>query len=100
MTVDDNANDANPAPAPEHLTLRVRSHDGHEVYFKIKKRTKLEKLMNAYCSRTGQTASAVRFIYDGERISGEQTPAELNIEDGEIIDAMIQQTGGSDSSPQ
>eukprot|EP00382_Lankesteria_abbotti_P004415 CAMPEP_0113849584 /NCGR_PEP_ID=MMETSP0372-20130328/3240_1 /TAXON_ID=340204 /ORGANISM="Lankesteria abbotti" /LENGTH=102 /DNA_ID=CAMNT_0000819447 /DNA_START=90 /DNA_END=398 /DNA_ORIENTATION=+ /assembly_acc=CAM_ASM_000359 len=78
----------------QHLQLRVRSADGAEVYFKIKKKTKLEKLMAAYCSRLGQSQDAVRFLFDGERVKGEHTPDELGIEDGDIIDAMVQQVGG------
>eukprot|EP00922_Rhytidocystis_sp_ex-Travisia-forbesii_P000763 GHVS01001106.1.p1 GENE.GHVS01001106.1~~GHVS01001106.1.p1 ORF type:complete len:157 (+),score=60.42 GHVS01001106.1:206-676(+) len=78
----------------EHLQLKVRSPDGSEVYFKIKKRTKLEKLMNAYCNRLGQSPDAVRFLFDGERVKGDKTPDELGIEDGDVIDAMVQQVGG------
>lgn len=68
--------------------------DGSEVYFKIKKKTKLEKLMQAYCNRLGQHMDAVRFLYDGERVKPEKTPLDMGIEDGDVIDAMVQQTGG------
>lgn len=82
------------ATAPEHIQIKVRSPDGSEVYFKIKKKTKLEKLMTTYCNRLGQSLDAVRFLFDGDRIRGECTPEELGIENGDIIDAMVQQTGG------
>ncbi|ETW20046.1 hypothetical protein PFFVO_00947 [Plasmodium falciparum Vietnam Oak-Knoll (FVO)] len=36
-----------------------------------------------------------RFLYDGDRIHGDNTPEQLGIEDGDVIDAMVQQTGGS-----
>eukprot|EP01071_Lankesteria_metandrocarpae_P008880 Lankesteria_metandrocarpae@DN5080_c0_g1_i2.p3 len=78
----------------EHIQLRVRSADGAEVYFKIKRKTKLEKLMVAYCNRLGQAVESVRFLYDGERIKGNLSPEDLGMEDGEIIDAMVQQIGG------
>lgn len=78
----------------EHMQLKVRSPDGSEVYFKIKRRTKLEKLMTAYCNRLGQSIDSVRFLYDGERVKPEKTPMDLGIEDGDVIDAMVQQTGG------
>ncbi|XP_953735.1 ubiquitin-related protein, putative [Theileria annulata] len=84
-----------PEPENEHIQLKVRSPDGSEVYFKIKKKTKLEKLMNTYCSRLGQSPEAVRFLFDGDRIKGDATPEELGIENGDIIDAMVQQTGGT-----
>ncbi|SOV11577.1 small ubiquitin-related modifier [Plasmodium sp. gorilla clade G2] len=79
----------------EHIQVKVRSPDGAEVFFKIKRKTKLEKLMEVYCNRLGQSMEAVRFLYDGDRIHGDNTPEQLGIEDGDVIDAMVQQTGGS-----
>ncbi|CRG97834.1 small ubiquitin-related modifier, putative [Plasmodium gallinaceum] len=79
----------------EHIQVKVRSPDGDEVFFKIKRKTKLEKLMEVYCNRLGQSMEAVRFLYDGDRIHGDSTPDQLCIEDGDVIDAMVQQTGGN-----
>ncbi|CEL93224.1 unnamed protein product [Vitrella brassicaformis CCMP3155] len=82
------------AGGTEHLNLKVKSPDGQEVFFKIKRSTKLEKLMNAYCNRLGQSQEGVRFLFDGERVHPHQTPEELGLEDGDVIDAMVQQVGG------
>jgi len=79
---------------PNTINLRVVSQDGNEVYFKIKKQTALRKLMDAYCQRQGVDATSIRFLYDGQRIQAEQTPKELEMEDNDIIDAVLQQTGG------
>ncbi|KAJ2383259.1 hypothetical protein H4S02_005384 [Coemansia sp. RSA 2611] len=65
-----------------------------EIMFKIKRSTKLAKLMQAYCSRTGKSSGTVRFLVDGERITGESTPETLGLEDGDTIDAMTEQVGG------
>merc|ERR1719200_79426 len=70
-----------------HLNLKVKSQDGNEVYFKVKKTTQLGKLMNAYCSRVGKDMSTVRFLFDGERIQNEATPEQLDMEDEDEIDA-------------
>ncbi|WVY93584.1 hypothetical protein V8G54_032672 [Vigna mungo] len=35
------------------------------------------------------------FLFDGRRLRAEQTPDELEMEDGDEIDAMLHQTGGS-----
>lgn len=78
-----------------HIQLKVRSVDGHEVYFRIKRKTKMDKLMSTYCSRLGQQLDSVRFLYDGERIHGHQTAEQLGMEDNDLIDAMVQQVGGS-----
>ncbi len=51
--------------------------------------------MEAYCTRQGMAANAVRFLYDGERLREDATPASLNMEDQDVIDAVAQQTGGA-----
>jgi len=33
-------------------------------------------------------------VYDGERLSPTETPAERSMEDGDVIDALLQQLGG------
>lgn len=35
----------------DYLNLKVKSQDGEEVFFKIKKATQFKKLMDAYCAR-------------------------------------------------
>ena len=41
-------------PQPtEHLNIKV-TDGNNEVFFKIKRSTKLEKLMNAFCDRQGK----------------------------------------------
>jgi len=82
------------APDPNTINLRVVSQDGNEVYFKIKRQTPLRKLMDAYCQRQAIDQNSIRFLYDGQRIQAEQTPKELDMEDNDIIDAVLQQTGG------
>ncbi|EZG44343.1 putative ubiquitin-like protein [Gregarina niphandrodes] len=79
----------------DHIQVKVRSVDGNEVYFRIRKTTKMEKLMTTYCARLGQSLDAVRFLYDGERIRGDHTAEDLGMEDDDLIDAMVQQVGGS-----
>ena len=94
---------AAPASAPkaekkdtDHINLRVVGQDGTEVFFKIKKHTSLKRLIDAYCERQGVSPTAIRFLFDGRRIQPDQTPKDLGMEDGDIIDAMLFQTGGGD----
>ena len=37
----------------------------------------------------------VRFLFDGERLHETQTPKDLNMENGDEIDVVIEQVGGS-----
>jgi len=78
----------------EHLNIKVKSQDGNEIYFKVKKTTQFRKVIQAYCKKVGSEPDSVRFLFDGQRIRPDQTPAELNMEDEDEIDAMVSQTGG------
>ncbi|CAG8448154.1 13583_t:CDS:2 [Acaulospora morrowiae] len=79
----------------DHINLKVVGNDHNEMFFKIKRSTQLKKLMDAFCTRQGKLLNSVRFLYDGERIREDQTPQELDMEDGDTIDVMVEQTGGS-----
>merc|ERR1712139_152257 len=74
---------------------KVKDQQGSEVQFKIKKSTPLRKLMDAYCSRLGLQSSQVRFMVDGERIGPEDTAEKLGLEDEDLIDVAMEQTGGA-----
>ena len=51
--------------------------DGTEVFFKIKRKSPLKKLMDVYAQRQGGTTNAYRFIFDGNRIVETQTPDDV-----------------------
>ncbi|XP_012875045.1 PREDICTED: small ubiquitin-related modifier 2-like isoform X2 [Dipodomys ordii] len=57
------------------IHLKVAGQDGSVVQFKIKRHTPLSKLMKAYCEP-------------------QDTPAQVEMEDGDTIDVFQQQTGG------
>lgn len=62
-----------PPPAPEHLNIKVTDNNS-EIFFKIKKTTQLKKLMDAFCERSGQHPSSVRFLFDGTRVQPTDSP--------------------------
>jgi small ubiquitin-related modifier len=65
------------------------------VFFKCKPDTKLEKLMRAFCQRQGVAMESVRFLFDGNRIRENQTPNELEMEDGDsirVVDRLLEKT--------
>jgi len=78
----------------EPITIRVRDQTGEETYFKIKKTTKMEKVFQTYAQRKGVQSSSLRFLLDGERIMGDQTPKQLELDDQDQIDCMLEQMGG------
>lgn len=67
---------------------------GEETYFKVKKTTRMEKVFSTYATRKGVNVGALRFLLDGERVGGDQTPTSLELEDQDQIDCMLEQQGG------
>lgn len=47
------------------------------MVFKLKRTTKLKKLMDAYCAREGKAANLIRFSFDGTRIRPEDCPEDV-----------------------
>ncbi len=76
------------------LNIKVASQDGEEMHFKIKETTTLDRLMTAYCERKGVPPDSMRFLYDGIRIAPDKSPKDLDMENEDVIDAVIMQTGG------
>jgi small ubiquitin-related modifier len=82
------------APASESITIRVKEGSGDEMFFKVKKQTKMEKIFNAYAQRRGIAAASFRFMLDGHRIKPEDTPKMLELEENDQIDVMLETVGG------
>lgn len=76
------------------INIKVLTSAGEEVFFKIKRNTKLSKLQAAYATKVGKDVGSIRFLYDGNRINEEDTPASLEMEDNDTIDVMVEQVGG------
>eukprot|EP01051_Picozoa_sp_SAG22_P009479 SAG22_NODE_794_length_7157_cov_3.169453_1_plen_312_part_00 len=75
------------------VSIKVRGQDGTEVFFKIKRKSALKKLMEVYVQRQGGTPEAFKFIFDGNRIVETATPDDLEMEDDDVIDAILEQRG-------
>jgi small ubiquitin-related modifier len=78
----------------EFISLKVMSQDGSEVWFKLRKETPLQKLFDNYCQRQGLSQASVRFLVDGQRVKGTDTPKSLQLEQDDIVDCCIMQVGG------
>lgn len=73
---------------PALVSIIVRSQEA-EVNFKAKRERPLMKLMSSFCRRQGKNPNSVRFIYDGQRLKDGNTPDELEMEDGDVIEAQV-----------
>ncbi|KAG9039857.1 hypothetical protein FS837_000904, partial [Tulasnella sp. UAMH 9824] len=72
------------------VSIKVVASAGEEVFFKIKRSIKLTKLRDAYANKVGKDMNSIRFLYDGQRIQEDDTPATLGMEEGDAIDVMVE----------
>lgn len=77
------------------INLVVKDQAGGEVHFKVKLHTKLEKVMQAYVTKKSIELSSVKFLFDGQRVNSGATPQSLDMADGDVIDCLQEQLGGS-----
>jgi small ubiquitin-related modifier len=96
----------NPVIKPAMLvTLKVQDTQRRVVARTMRRTDKLQGLMNYYydmvCSAgAGGTSSAGRFVFDGKRLKGEQTPEDLGMKSGDQIDFFgdLGATDGGDAA--
>jgi Ubiquitin-2 like Rad60 SUMO-like len=55
-----------------------------QVVFKVKKTTKFNKILSAFCQKKAVDQAQVRFIFDGQRVRPEATPEELGMENDDV----------------
>ncbi|ORY88209.1 ubiquitin-2 like Rad60 SUMO-like-domain-containing protein [Leucosporidium creatinivorum] len=85
-------------PENVHVALKISGSGFPDLLIKVKKTTKLSKMMSAYCERAGKSLGEVRFMFDGERLRPEQTVGELDIDDDDdevLIEVASEAVGGS-----
>ena len=80
-------------PRHQHVNLKVVTQDGNEIFFKCMATTSLSKLMHAFCQRQGVSLPSVSFLFDGRRIHESFCPVDCDMEDGDVIDVMVEQQG-------
>lgn len=60
----------------------------------MKPTTRFEKILNAFCNKKAVDPNQVRFVFDGTRVNPNSTPAMMGMDDGDTIDAFLEQVGG------
>ncbi|TBU38317.1 ubiquitin-related domain-containing protein [Dichomitus squalens] len=73
----------------------VVDFEGQTCTVKVKTLTPFKKLFEAAEKRFGKEPGTFKFTFSGQRLRPEETPAEHNMEDGDTIDAHLQQLGGA-----
>ncbi|PCH34819.1 ubiquitin-like protein [Wolfiporia cocos MD-104 SS10] len=68
--------------------------EGQTCTIKVKPMTAFRKVFEATEKRFGKEPGTFKFTYEGHRVRPEMTPADLNMGDGDTIDAHLEQQGG------
>ncbi|KAL1548403.1 small ubiquitin-related modifier 2-like [Salvia divinorum] len=76
------------------IAIAIKSQDGDTMYFRVAKEKKMQDLLKIYCKGKNFLYSEMSFIHNGLRIQPSQTVFQLDIEDGDVIDAMKHHGGG------
>lgn len=75
------------------VVIRVKDGCGEETQFKINYSTRMGKLFRAYAARKGVAVTTMRFLLDDYRVSDFDIPYSLALEDGDQVDAVLEQVG-------
>ena len=91
---DTGAGDNTQQKSNDYVTLKVKQEGHGEVHFRVKMTTKMAKLKTNFCERQGLSPQSVRFMFEGQRIEDNMTPADLDLQDDDLIEVFNEQTGG------
>ncbi|XP_026818855.1 small ubiquitin-related modifier-like [Rhopalosiphum maidis] len=83
------------ATLQEYIRLRVITADmSNEVHFRVKAATALLRLKRSYCNKLGFQVNELRFVFDGHRITDEDTPKSLGMMNDDVIEIYQERIGG------
>ncbi|GJP42944.1 hypothetical protein CLOM_g2466 [Closterium sp. NIES-68] len=71
----------------ERIRLRVTGSLGEHM-FRLGKGDNLEKLFVAYANKGGVPVGSLKFVFDGDALKSDSTPADLDLEDEDQIEAV------------
>ncbi|CAK5264380.1 unnamed protein product [Mycena citricolor] len=64
------------------------------ITVKVKSNTKFAKIFAAAEQRFGKEPGTFKFVHEDKRISKDETPADLGLENEDQIDCFLEQVGG------
>ena len=79
---------------PRSIGIIFKTMDRQEITVRAHLNTKLERMFHAVCARLNVERGSMRFLFDGWPVSGMETPAHHEMEDGDCIDVIQEQCGG------
>ncbi|KAK1668270.1 hypothetical protein QYE76_056429 [Lolium multiflorum] len=78
-----------------HINIKVTSQTAPEVFFRVKRDLKMQRIIDMYCGKYSLLPKTVVFMNEDKYIRADQTAEEAGLEDGSTIDVHMSQLGGS-----
>jgi small ubiquitin-related modifier len=82
------------APCADTMTIFLSDQAGERIQFRVRKNIKFQKVFDNYANRRGVPVSSLTFRFDGERVTAENTPKMLEMEDDDTVEVLMEQVGG------
>ena len=74
----------------DNITVRIKDQTREETYYKVRYNTKMRTIFRIHAQRKG--VESLRFLLNGDKLYGYETPFDLELDDGDQIDCMLDQT--------
>ncbi|KAI1862689.1 uncharacterized protein JN550_010026 [Neoarthrinium moseri] len=82
---------------PNYINLKFKESARYqrETMVRVERTAAIGGTLEEYARQVGKHLDVLRFItYDGQRIGSDDSPADLELEEGDIVDVLIPQHGG------
>lgn len=76
------------------IKLRIQRQGEAGICYIFHRKVPLRKLLADYCKMENLAYKVMRFLHDGSRVPADKCAADLEMEDGDIIDVFSDQIGG------
>ncbi|KAL3797013.1 hypothetical protein ACHAWO_006649 [Cyclotella atomus] len=83
----------NDPPVEDRIIIIIRDMAGERTFFSLRRSTVLREEFTKYCVRKGVDREHMRFLMNGNRIKDSLTPAAYDMQDQEVIHAILEERG-------
>ena len=83
----------------ERITIQIKDQTSDGLTLRVKKSTPFRKILDAYARSAEKQPRECRMYLDGLRLGLEDTPGSVEMEEGDLVDVFVEQTGGGSKRP-
>jgi uncharacterized ubiquitin-like protein YukD len=77
------------------IKVKVQDHEGHEIEYEVKRSVTFARILEVYCKNRNKDAKQLRLSHRGKPVSPSDSLDAIGLEDGDILEVMAPQVGGS-----